>query len=318
MTRLKSHSLVLILLISISFSCSTETASQKQIIHTLNITNIEDLRNFFSYTANDAPLISGHRGGIVPGYPENSIETLENTLHHTPAFFEIDPRLTKDSIIVLMHDVTVDRTTNGKGKLADYTLEELKKLKLKDKEGNVTEYKAPTLDEAIEWARGKTILNLDNKDVLWAMTAEKITEHNAESFVIVTVHSPEQALFYYQTNPDIMYSAFVKTKEAFEAYEEAGVPWENVAIAYVGPRLKPENAELYQMLHDRDVKYMISTASSDDKLEDPAARRAAWQEIIKAGVDVLESDLPIDVASSISTLIPMESANMEYFGESEL
>ena len=66
-------------------------------------------------------------------------------------FFEIDPRLTKDSVIVLMHDVTLDRTTNATGRLADYTWEELQDVSLKDSEGNVTSCRIPTLEGVIEW-----------------------------------------------------------------------------------------------------------------------------------------------------------------------
>ena len=134
-------------------------------LHTLKVKTAKDLHAYFQFTGNDPLLIAGHRGGMVKGFPENSIATFENTLKHTPAFFEIDPRLTKDSVMVLMHDATLDRTTTGKGKLSDYTYEELKKFRLKDAEGNVTDFPIPTLSEVIEWARGKTILNLDHKDV---------------------------------------------------------------------------------------------------------------------------------------------------------
>ena len=78
--------------------------AQTSNLHILNIRNSEDLHSFFKYIGQDIPLISGHRGGTTKGYPENCIATFENTLRYTPAFFEIDPRLTKDSIIVLMHD----------------------------------------------------------------------------------------------------------------------------------------------------------------------------------------------------------------------
>ena len=64
-----------------------------------------------------------------------------------------------------MHDATIDRTTTGTGKVSDYTFEELQQFFLKDREGNVTPYKIPTLEECIVWSRGKTILNLDIKDV---------------------------------------------------------------------------------------------------------------------------------------------------------
>src|SRR5690606_30935720 len=123
---------------------------------------------------------------VEQGLPENSIAGMEGGLRHTPAFFEIDPRLTKDSVIVLMHDATLDRTTNGTGKLADYTWAEVQQLRLKDRDGNVTSYGIPTLDEVIEWARGKTVLNLDQKDVPIELSAEIIRKHNAYSFVMVT------------------------------------------------------------------------------------------------------------------------------------
>ena len=157
-------------------------------------------------------LIAGHRGGTLKGFPENSIAALEEVLKHTHAFFEIDPRLTKDSVIVLMHDATLDRTTTGKGKLSDYTFAELKDIRLKDGLGNVTEYKIPTLSEVVNWARGKTILNLDHKDVPLKMTADLIREHQADAFVMVTVHSTAEARFYLNDNKNRMFSAFVKTK----------------------------------------------------------------------------------------------------------
>ncbi len=78
---------------------------------------------------------------MVTGFPENCIESFEKTLSDMPSFFEIDPRMTKDSVIVLMHDATIDRTTTGKGKVSDYTYEELQRFNLVDRQGTVTPYK---------------------------------------------------------------------------------------------------------------------------------------------------------------------------------
>ena len=104
--------------------------------HILNFANTDSsVRSYFGYKTNAAkPIISGHRGSHIADYPENAIETFDYVLKHTPAFFEIDPRLTKDSVIVLLHDATLDRTTTGKGKLADYTWEEVKKLQAERQE----------------------------------------------------------------------------------------------------------------------------------------------------------------------------------------
>ena len=89
------------------------------------------LHDWFRYAPERPIVVSGHRGGMVTGYPENCIESFEKTLSMMPSFFEIDPRLTKDSVIVLMHDATIDRTTTGTGKVSDYTFEELQQFFLK-------------------------------------------------------------------------------------------------------------------------------------------------------------------------------------------
>lgn len=106
-------------------------------------TDINDpaaLRSYFAYSPERDVVISGHRGGMLAFYPENCIESFEKTLTMMPSFFEIDPRLTADSVIVLMHDKDLDRTTTGKGLVSNYTYRELQEFNLVDREGNVTPY----------------------------------------------------------------------------------------------------------------------------------------------------------------------------------
>lgn len=291
------------------FSCTliclltSESASGQAKLNKLEIKSNKDLQAFFRYAPPKAPLVSGHRGGIVPGYPENSIAAFEHTLSYTPAFFEIDPRVTKDSVIVLMHDATLDRTTNGSGKVSDYTWEELKKLRLKDLNGTITNYSIPSLEEALVWAKGKTILNFDKKNVPLAMTARTIRKLKVEDQVMLTVHNAKEAQFYYKLNSKIMFSAFIMTEEAMYEYEKTRIPWTNI-MAYIGPRIKAENRALIDMLHARGVRCMISSASTYDKLTDPEERSAAYKEIIESGADVIESDLPIEVARAIQKLDP--------------
>lgn len=274
----------------------TASAGHAQ-LHTLKIKSSSDLHSFFAYPGNGKKIISGHRGSYLAGYPENAIETFEYVLKHTAAFFEIDPRLTKDSVIVLLHDATLDRTTTGTGKLSDYTWEEVKKFRLKDKDGNVTAYRIPTLQEAIDWARGKTVLNLDKKDVPMPMIAELIKKNKAGSFVMLTVHNAKQAKFYFDKDPDCTMSAFVKTEEAMKEYEAAGVPWKNM-IAYIGSEKKDSNKIMFDLLHARGVMCMISAAPVYDKLATAEERAEAYRDIFRQGADILESDLPVEVAAA--------------------
>jgi glycerophosphoryl diester phosphodiesterase len=294
MKFLKKNGLALMLTLCIS-GVSYVASAQK--MNTLNIKSTKELKEFFRYKGKNTPVISGHRGGMIKGFPENSIATFENTLRYTPAFYEIDPRLTKDGVAVLMHDATLDRTTNGTGKVSDYTYAELQKFRLKDPEGHITAYKIPTLKEAILWSKGKTVLNLDRKDVPQELTAKILTECKND-IIMLTVHTAEQAKFYYDYNPKWMFSVLAKTEKAFREYEAAGIPYSNM-MAYIGPENKPENKVLLDILHAKGIMAMISAAPTYDKLPDSAERAKNYRETFAQGADVLESDLPIEVAAAI-------------------
>ncbi|HSC38965.1 MAG TPA: glycerophosphodiester phosphodiesterase family protein [Chitinophagaceae bacterium] len=290
--------------------CAASANSQS--LHTLRIQSPADLQRYFEYTGKDIPLVSGHRGGPMKDFPENCIETMQNTLVYTPATFEIDPHITKDSMIVLMHDGTLDRTTTGKGKVCDYTLAELKKLYLKDIDGKPTPYRIPTLDEAIAWAKGKTVLILDYKDVPLAMTARKIKQYQAAAWVMLTVHNATEAKFYYDFDNNAMFEAFVKTPTALKEYEAAGIPWSHV-MAYVGPKDTATNKIMYDLLHARKVMCMLSTAPTYDKLEKPKDRANAYRDIIRHGADMIEADRAVETAAAIKPLAPAASAKQSFF-----
>jgi glycerophosphoryl diester phosphodiesterase len=301
------------LAVVVSCFVSTQLFSQSNKMHVLKISTPQQLQQYFKHTGQDIPLISGHRGGPDKGAPENSIAAFAHSLQFTPATFEIDPRLTKDSVVVLLHDDTLDRTTTGTGKLNNYTWAEVKKLKLKDVDGNVTSYGIPTLEEAIEWAKGKTVLILDKKDVPFTTTAALIKKHHAEAWVMITVHNAKEATFYYDDNKNVMFEAFVKTKKAMEEYGQAGIPWQQI-MAYVGPQDKPENKEIFDLLHQRGVMCMISTAPSYDKLPTVEERAKAYAQIIKSGADVIEADRAIEAAAAVQSLAPATSEKQKFFG----
>ncbi|MBL3546555.1 glycerophosphoryl diester phosphodiesterase [Chryseobacterium rhizosphaerae] len=93
--------------------------------------------------------------------PENSVMAVKRAIEKGVNMVEIDLALTKDSVLVLMHDNTIDRTTTGKGKPSDYTLEEIKKFYLKDGLGVPTQMRIPTLDEILDTTQGEIFINLD-------------------------------------------------------------------------------------------------------------------------------------------------------------
>jgi len=291
--RLKTISVFLLLFLSSLLYTKVLAQSNQR----LKFESVEAMRAYFKY-AEGKKIISGHRGTIEDGLPENSIVAFEAVLCKTPAIFEIDPRYTKDSVAVLLHDVNLERVTNGVGRVSDYTWAELRKLRLKDHAGNVTEYPINTLDEVIEWAKGKTILNLDKKDLPLSATAAILRKHNAYSWVWVTVHNVEQAAYYLTQNPDQYMSMHIKDQEALAKFKASALPYDRM-IVYIGPELKESNAEMYRFFNKKGVMCMISSAPTYDKLTKKEERKEKYRAIFAQGASILESDLPMEVADAI-------------------
>ena len=93
--------------------------------------------------------------------PENSLQAIQNCIDMGVDMVEIDLKKTKDGQLVLMHDKLIDRTMNGKGCPEDYTLAELKAMKLRNGAGHKTRHQIPTFEEVMELCKGKIMVNVD-------------------------------------------------------------------------------------------------------------------------------------------------------------
>lgn len=108
----------------------------------------------------DKVMVVAHRGNWREA-PENSIWAIKKAIEYGADMVEIDVALTKDSVVILMHDRTINRTTTGKGAPSDYTLEEIQQFYLRDGAGHATRMRVPTLEEALDFTKGKVFLNID-------------------------------------------------------------------------------------------------------------------------------------------------------------
>ncbi len=108
----------------------------------------------------DHIFVVAHRGDWRHA-PENSLQAIQNCIDMGVEMVEIDVRKTKDSVFILMHDDTIDRTTNGSGGVENMTWSELKVLKLTDPLKAVTNHRIPTLEEVLRVSERKILLNLD-------------------------------------------------------------------------------------------------------------------------------------------------------------
>jgi glycerophosphoryl diester phosphodiesterase len=106
-------------------------------------------------------MVAAHRGDWR-NYPENSVRAFLSAAEIGVDIVELDLNKTKDGEVVIMHDGTINRTTDGKGKPSDYTLEELKKFHLRDGIGRVSRNTIPTLREVMLALKNTRVkVNLD-------------------------------------------------------------------------------------------------------------------------------------------------------------
>lgn len=125
--------------------------------------------------------IVGHRGARALE-PENTLAAVQRGMDCAD-YVEIDVRLSRDGIPVVIHDATVDRTTGGTGAVRDLTIEELQKLDAGKGEG------IPTLREVLGRVSGKTGLIVEIKEPgIEEVVASVLMEHLPEKLFIVSFH----------------------------------------------------------------------------------------------------------------------------------
>lgn len=124
-------------------------------------TRAEKIRAKLESPDRDYVFVVMHRGDWRHA-PENSVGAINGSIEHGADIVELDVSKTKDGRYVLLHDDVIDRVTDGKGACADYTLEELRKFRLRSSDGKtLTDYRILSLEEAFDLTRGKILVNLD-------------------------------------------------------------------------------------------------------------------------------------------------------------
>lgn len=132
-------------------------------VSAFSATRAEKLIKQLHNPADGKVMVAVHRGDWRYA-PENSIEAIKHCIEMGADIVELDLQLTKDSVLIVMHDSKLDRTTNGKGNVSDHTYAEIQKLVLKNGCGIKTKEKVPTLEEAMLVAKDQILVNLDKAD----------------------------------------------------------------------------------------------------------------------------------------------------------
>lgn len=217
-----------------------------------------------------------HRGGIVHGVPENTMKAFREAIEQGVHAIEVDLRGTKDGAVVIMHDETVGRTTNGRGKVTDQTLAELKRLDAGQGE------RIPTYEEVLKIVAGTgvtVLLDIKTSPALNKSKVVRLTEkQNAVLNVIVGARNLEDLRAFKTLNPNLRTLGFIRRIEDIEPFVRAGVD-----IIRLWPEWIRKNPGVIERVH-RLGKPVWTTAGS--------ASCEELEALIQLGVNGILSDIP--------------------------
>ncbi len=217
-----------------------------------------------------------HRGGIVAGYPENTLSAFRRAIETGADVIEIDLRGTKDGEIVILHDSTLDRTTDGSGPVTDHTLAELKSL---DAGGGE---RIPTYEEVLSLVSGtrvKLLLDIKVSPVLDKRKVVRLTEqHGLVLDVIVGARTLEDLGEFRRLNPNLRTLGFVKTIDKIDAFNRAGVD-----IIRLWDRWIESEPGLVETVHQMGRPVWVTAKD---------ASPSKIKQLIRSGVNGVLSDYP--------------------------
>lgn len=254
-------------------------------------------------------MVLAHRGCWEGGAPEGSPAAIRACADIGPDIVEVDVQKTKDNVLVLMHDYTVDRMTNGTGKVADMTAAQIRALRLRAGAGGpnaaLTEEPVPTLEEALLAAKGKYIVNLHLKapiesDIVEIVKTVKALGMVGQVTAWVTGYPGDPQLENSSMrgvigmipvigecpppDPNGCWSRPAKSMMGYAAYQPAAIYFRNPEIA---PKLVDETAAVR-------ARVMVHSLEVIDKLP-RWARRASWRAMIDMGANIIMTDHPADL-----------------------
>lgn len=249
-------------------------------------------------------VVACHRGDWR-NYPENSIPAIESIIRMGADIMELDLKLTKDSVLVLSHDWTIDRCTTGKGRVSDYTLDELKQFRLRRAHGVATDsLHICTLREALECCKDRICVNVDQGYEYYDMVLAITEELGVTDQILIkgkhSVASVAEKMAAHEHNMMYMPIIDIQKEQGQKLFQEY-MDTKTVPLAYevCWKKLTPEVSDCFKKVVESGSKLWVNTIwgslcgyLDDDKAldcEDPAE---VYDQVIALGASMIQTDRP--------------------------
>ena len=235
--------------------------------------------------------IVAHRGSSIDR-PECTLSAIRRAIEVDATAVEVDVRSTRDGHLMILHDATLDRTTNGKGALNAHTLSEVRRLDAGSWfDPEFAGERVPTLQETLIVCRDKIDILLDLKEQgtdFAKAVASEVKQHGRPDRTIVGVRSVEQARLFRELLPDSRQLGLIPDPVAIEPFVEAGV----------------ETIRLWShwLASDRTLVERVRKTGADLHLNGTTGTREEVLPLLEHSPESLSSDNPSQLLSTLAAL----------------
>lgn len=246
--------------------------------------------------------VVAHRGDWR-NHPENSLPAFQSCIEMGVDMIEIDLQRTKDGELILMHDRTVDRCTNGKGKISEMTYDEIQRLRLRPQHSaSITRNHIPTLEEVLNLCKDKILINIDKGYDYFQQVYELMEKTGTTNQVIIkSGHSLEKIRKENGTVlSKVIYMPIVNlNSEDAEARIDEFITIHPVAVECCIDKYNQNVERLLQKLRDAGIKIWINSiwaslcdGHDDDRAVELGEPNESWGWILDRGATLIQSDRP--------------------------
>ena len=254
----------------------------------------------------DYVVVISHRGDWR-NYPENSIPAIESVIRMGVDMMELDVKMTKDSVLVLMHDQTINRMTNGKGLVKDFTYDSLMTFKLKRAHNVTTDsLRIPTLREALLCCKDRILVNVDHAYPYYKEIVELTEELGVTGQVLMkgksNIDKVNEDMSKHENN--LLYMPIIdintpKGQALFAEYQERGVVPMAYEVCWQYPGEDIDNCAA--KILETGSKLWVNTlwptlcggsGNDDDAAFDAADPADVYGQYLEMGVSMIQTDRP--------------------------
>ena len=230
-------------------------------------------------------IVISHRGNHLK-VPENTVASVNEAIVAGADYVEIDLRTTRDGYLVINHDASVDRMTNGKGNVKDLTLEEIKSLKITNSNKSDTNiYRIPEFREILKACGNNINIYLDFKEADAGETYRQIKEAGLEKQIVVYLNKEAQYPQWRKVAPDLPLMSSLP--DSIIRKEQLHIFLNQIPLAIVD--------NLYDSSMIAEARKSGVAVWLD--VEGPAETPGVWNEAMDKGIQGMQTDHPAELVN---------------------